>query len=181
MWKTIQPEQIQDNPFTLIAKDHLLLTACEKKTSEEGDAPTGKPSALAVNWGGLGVLWSKCVATIYLRPTQSTKALIDGAEEFSLCVLPQKYKSAVDYCKDHPNKAGDNLVDCKLDVEYTGCVPWIKQARLVLFCQKLYAQELDPFCFSQQRVYKQNYRKDDLHTMYIAEIVKVMTETRGLA
>lgn len=179
MWKTIQPEQIQDNPFTLIGKDHLLLTACEKSTDEAGGVSQGKPSVLAVSWGGLGVLWSKCVATVYLRPARDTKALIDEAEEFSLCALPQKYKAAVDYCKDHPNKGGENLAACKLGVEYTGGVPWIKQAHLVLFCQKLYAQELDPFCFSQQKVYKQNYRKDDLHTMYIAQIIKVMKETKG--
>ena len=124
-------------------------------------------------------MWNKCVATVYLRPSRDTNSIIDGAEEFSLCVLPQKYKGAVDYCKSHSRKAGDNLAACKLDVEYTDGIPWIKQSRLVLFCQKLYAQQFDPFCFSQEKVYKQNYRKDDLHTMYIAEIVKIMTETRG--
>ena len=179
MWKTIQPEQIQDNPFKLIAKDSFLLTACERAADKAGVVPQGKPTATAVSWGGLGVLWNKCVATIYLRPTRGTKVLIDGAEEFSLCVLPQKYKSAVDYCKSHPDKEGNNLAACKLEVEYTNGVPWVKQSRLVLFCQNLYAQELDPFCFSQERVYKQNYRKDDLHTMHIAQIIKVMAETRG--
>ena len=124
-------------------------------------------------------MWNKCVATVYLRPSRYTKELIDRGEDFSLCVLPQKYKSALDYCKSHSDKDGDNIAACKLDVEYTNGVPWVKQSRLVLFCQKLYAQELDPFCFTQDKVYKQNYRKDDLHTMYIAEIVKVMTETRG--
>ena len=124
-------------------------------------------------------MWNKCVATVYLRPSRYTKELIDRGEDFSLCVLPQKYKSALDYCKSHSDKGSDNIAAAKLDVEYTNGVPWIKQSRLVLFCQKLYAQELDPFCFTQDKVYKQNYRKDDLHTMYIAEIIKVMTETRG--
>ena len=179
MWKTIQSEQIQDNPFKLIGKEWLLVTVCEKHTGEDGEVSTGKPNAMTASWGGLGVLWNKSVATIYLRPSRYTKELIDKGEDFSLCVLPQKYKSALDYCGCHSGRAHDKLAACKLDVEYMGGVPWVKQSRLVLFCKKLYAQELDPFCFSQERVYKQNYRKDDLHTMYIAEIVKVMADIRS--
>jgi len=56
--------------------------------------------------------------------------------------------------------------------------PWIKQARLVLFCRKLYAQELNPFSFTDEHICDQNYRKNDFHTMYIGEITKVIADTK---
>ncbi len=180
MLKTIRPEAIQDNTFKMIGKDWMLVTACTKKISEDGNIVTGRPNTMTASWGGLGVLWNKNVATIYLRPTRYTKEIIDSTDTFSLSVLSEKFKTALDYCGSHSGRDEDKFKASKLDVEYMNGTPWIKQARLVLFCQKLYAQELDPYSFVDEKLCNQNYRKNDFHTMYIAEITKVLVESRDL-
>ena len=180
MLKTIKPELISDNPFKLIGDDWMLISACTCRYDDEGNIVTGRPNMMTASWGGMGVLWNKKVATVYIRPSRYTKELIDQSDTFSLSILPNKYKSALDYCGSHSGRDEDKFQKTKLNVEYMNGTPWIKESRLVIFCNKLYAQEFDPFCFANEKLCKQNYRKDDFHTMYIGEITKVLAETSDM-
>ena len=96
MMKTIRPEQLDDNAFKMIGKDWMLVSACTKEIIPDGDIKTGRVNTMTASWGGVGVLWNKPVATIYLRPTRYTKEIIDQTDTFSLSVLPDKYKNATD-------------------------------------------------------------------------------------
>ena len=179
MFKNIRPEAITDNPFKMISKDWMLVTACTKTVDEEGNVRTGRVNTMTASWGGAGFLWNKPVATIYIRPSRYTKEIIDQTDTFSLSILPEnKYKTALDYCGSHSGRDGDKFKAAKLDVQYTNDTPWIKQARLVLICRKLYAQEFSPYSFTDEKILNQNYKKDDFHTMYIGEIIKVMEDKR---
>ena len=178
MLKTIRPEALTDNPFKLIGKDWMLISTCTTRQTEDGEIITGTPNTMTASWGGLGILWNKPVATIYIRPQRYTKELIDQSEYFSLSVLSEKYRNALNYCGQHSGRDGDKFKAAKLDVEYTNSIPWVKQARLVLFCRKLYAQELDPYSFTDSHICDQNYRKNDFHTMYIAEIIRVTVDDK---
>lgn len=178
MMKKIQPESISDNAFSMIGKDWLLVSACTKEIVPDGEIKTGRVNTMTASWGGMGVLWNKDVATIYLRPSRYTKEIIDQTDTFSISVLSDKYRNALNYCGTHSGRDGDKLRPAKLEVNYLNGTPWIKQARLVLICKKLYVQEFDPNCFCEELLCKQNYKKDDFHTMYIGEIIRVMEDRR---
>ena len=65
---TFQPipmESFEFNPFTKIGKDWALVTAGTKL----------KSNAMTVSWGGVGVLWGKNVAFIFIRDSRYTKEL----------------------------------------------------------------------------------------------------------
>lgn len=173
MMKNIRPEAITDNTFKIIGKDAMLVTACTTSTDEEGNVKIGRVNTMTASWGGFGVLWNKNVATIYIRPSRYTKEILDQTDFFSLSFFDEKYKTALDYCGKHSGRDGDKFRPAKLDLEYNNYVPWIRQARMVVFCRKLYAQPFDPYSFTDELICKQNYRKDDFHTMYIGEITKV--------
>ncbi len=178
MMKEIRPEQIPDNAISLISRDWMLVTACTKSVDPEGKITTGRVNTMTASWGGLGELWNKPVATIYIRPQRYTKEIIDETDTFSLSVLPEKYRQALNFCGSHSGRDGDKFKPTKLDVLYNNGTPYIKQARLILFCRKLYAQPFDPNCFIEEKMLKQNYKKDDFHTMYIGEIYKVLIDRR---
>ena len=178
MMKEIRPEQIPDNAISLISRDWMLVTACTKSVDPEGKITTGRVNTMTASWGGLGELWNKPVATIYIRPQRYTKEIIDETDTFSLSVLPEKYRQALNFCGSHSGRDGDKFKPAKLDVLYNNGTPYIKQARLILFCRKLYAQPFDPNCFIEEKMLKQNYKKDDFHTMYIGEIYKVLIDRR---
>ena len=78
-FKQISPEQITRSPFTLIGKDWALLT---------GGTPE-KCNPMTVSWGGVGILWNKPVATVYVRPQRYTLGLLNENEQFTLCFFAE--------------------------------------------------------------------------------------------
>ena len=76
-FKEIKPEELQKNPFQMIGKEWLLVTA-------EKD---GKANTMTASWGGVGVMWGRNVAFIVIRPQRYTKEFIDASDKLSLSVL----------------------------------------------------------------------------------------------
>ena len=71
-FREISVEQLKDNPFTLINKDWMLITA--------GDAE--KHNTMTASWGGVGELWGKYVSTIYIRPQRYTLEFVEREEYY---------------------------------------------------------------------------------------------------
>ena len=63
-----------DNPFRLIGKDWMLITA-----EKDNDVNT-----MTASWGGMGVMWGKDIVLIAVRESRYTKEFIDGSSTFSL-------------------------------------------------------------------------------------------------
>ena len=61
-FKEIKPEELQKNPFQMIGKEWLLVTA-------EKD---GKANTMTASWGGVGVMWGRNVAFIVIQKNLST-------------------------------------------------------------------------------------------------------------
>lgn len=162
--KQIEINEFSENPFKLIGSDWMLITA------KKGD----KTNMMTASWGGVGILWNKPVATIYVRPQRYTKEFIDNEEYFSLCVLPEEYRQILNYCGTKSGRDEDKILASKLTVVESEKAPIFKESRLVLICKKLYAQDLTEESFIDKSLVEKNYQAKDFHTMYIAEIEKVL-------
>ncbi|MBQ5645498.1 MAG: flavin reductase family protein, partial [Treponema sp.] len=163
--KQIEINEFSENPFKLIGSDWMLITA------KKGD----KTNMMTASWGGVGILWNKPVATIYVRPQRYTKEFIDNEEYFSLCVLPEEYRQILNYCGTKSGRDEDKIAETKLTIDESEKAPIFKEARLVLICKKLYAQDLTEQSFIDKSLVEKNYKAKDFHTMYIAEIEKILT------
>ena len=163
--KQIEINEFSENPFKLIGSDWMLITA------KKGD----KTNMMTASWGGVGILWNKPVATIYVRPQRYTKEFIDNEEYFSLCVLPEDYRQILNYCGTKSGRDEDKIAETKLTIDESEKAPIFKEARLVLICKKLYAQDLTEQSFIDKSLVEKNYKAKDFHTMYIAEIEKILT------
>ena len=163
--KQIEINEFSENPFKLIGSDWMLITA------KKGD----KTNMMTASWGGVGILWNKPVATIYVRPQRYTKEFIDNEEYFSLCVLPEEYRQILNYCGTKSGRDEDKIAETKLTIDESEKAPIFKEARLVLICKKLYAQDLTEQSFIDKSLVEKNYKAKDFHIMYIAEIEKILT------
>lgn len=167
-FQSIDPKQISDNPFTLIGNDWLLITAGDMEHH----------NTMTASWGGVGVLWNKPVATIYVRPQRHTKGFLDASEFFTLSVLPSEMRDVLTYCGRHSGSEVDKDKACSLTpfaavADNARSVAY-EQARLVLVCRKLYADSIKPEGFFDPEVDAKNYPDQDYHQMYIGEIVAVL-------
>ena len=72
--KEIQTSQLHSDAFTMIGKEWMLVSA-------ERD---GVVNTMTASWGGMGILWNKKVAFVFLRPQRYTKEFIDQKDCFTL-------------------------------------------------------------------------------------------------
>lgn len=159
-------EALKENAFTMIGKDWLLLTA--KKD--------GKVNTMTASWGGVGVMWGKQVAFLFIRPQRYTKEFVDAAAELSVSVLPEKYRKELNYFGTVSGRDEDKIAKSGLKTAECEGVPYFEDARLAFICKKLYAQPLEADCFIEKDNIDKWYQNSDYHTMYVVEIEKVLAE-----
>lgn len=167
MFQKIAPETLDQNVFDMIGKQWLLV--CAQKE--------GKVNAMTASWGGMGVLWNKQVATIYIRPQRYTKEFIDDADTFSIMVFPAEQRSLLKYMGTVSGRDEDKVAHCKLTCNHIDETPYFQEASLTITCKKIYKQEMLPACFLDTAIEQKNYPQKDYHHMYIGEIIGIYKKT----
>lgn len=163
-YKKIDPQQMQGNPFAMIGSEWMLVTA------QQG----GRVNTMTASWGGLGVLWRKNVAFVFIRPQRYTKQFVDQSERFTLSFYGEEHRKALAYLGRVSGKDEDKIATVGFEPREFDGAPAFAQARLVLVCKKLYAQDLQPGCFMPGAPCDADcYPEKDYHTMYVAEVEAV--------
>ncbi|MGN0771925.1 MAG: flavin reductase [Christensenellales bacterium] len=163
--KHIKAEDIQKSCFSLIGKDWMLITAQDGK---------GKVNTMTASWGGMGVLWGRQVAFVFIRPQRYTKQFVDASHSLSLSFFDGDYRKELAYLGKVSGRDCDKIKECNFDVAYDGDVPYISQASLVVSGKVLYAQTLSSDCFFDDKAIEQWYPAKDFHTMYVVGIDSVL-------
>ena len=163
-WKEITPNEITKDPFSLIGKDWMLVTAGDKE----------KANTMTASWGTIGSLWEKPVAIIWVRPQRYTKEFVDESDKVTLSFYPWEDHQMLGYMGTHSGRDEDKIEKCGLTTVNDDGYVYFQQANLVLFGHKLYQQDVQEVCFKDETVLNDVYPKRDLHTMYIYEIKKVI-------
>lgn len=162
MLKKIDLKTLNDNVFSLMSDQWMLVTA-------------GTPercNTLTAGWGGLGVLWGKPVATIYIRPQRYTYEFIEESDYFTLSFFDDSYRPQLKLCGTKSGRDMDKIAACEFTVVAgEGDAPYFAQAKLVLVCKKNYRQRMDPTCFIGGEQEKW-YPNKDYHEIYMGEIVE---------
>ena len=164
---TFQPypiDLIEFDPFTKIGKEWMLITA------SEGD----KINAMTASWGGVGVLWGKNAAFIFVRVSRYTKELIDRSDHFSLTFFDNSHKSALKYFGMVTGRREDKIKTAKMNVNYYEDIPFIDEGNFVICCRKISATPILPEQFLDSEIQEKWYADGDLHTMYVGEIIQIL-------
>ncbi|MBE5876410.1 MAG: flavin reductase family protein [Lachnospiraceae bacterium] len=163
-FQPITIDMLEINPFEKIGKDWALVTAGTKE----------KANTMTVSWGGLGVIWGKNVAFIFIRDSRYTKEFIDNGDFFSVTFFDEEYKKALSYCGSHSGRSEDKMTAAGLTLASKHSIPYIDEGNLVLLCNKLSATRITEDSFLTPEIKEKWYPDGDMHTMYIAEIIEVM-------
>ena len=155
---------LEMNPFTKIGKEWMLITAGDEQ----------KANTMTASWGGIGVLWGKNVVYIFVRETRYTKEFIDKGDTFSLTFLDESYKSALKYMGAVSGRDENKIDNAKMHVDYCQHTPYIDEGNFVLICKKMSATSITPDQFIDPEIKDKWYADNNLHTMYIGEIVEVL-------
>lgn len=163
--KEIDVEQLHSDPFTMIGKEWMLVSA-----EHEGVVNT-----MTASWGGVGILWNKKVAFVFIRPQRYTKEFIDASDTFSLSFYDESYRQKLAYLGKVSGRDEDKIAKAELHIARDDNTPYFEEANTVLICRKLYKQDLREDCFLDTSLIDKNYPNKDYHTMYVVEIEKAFT------
>lgn len=156
-------EELEFNPFKTIGQDCGLVSSGTSKAA----------NTMTISWGGVGVLWGKNVAFIFVRDSRFTKEFIDKNDFFSVSFMKKAYKEALNYCGTHSGRSGDKVPKAGLTWNYKHSIPFIDESDFILLCHKMSATRITKDSFLQPEIEKW-YTTGDMHTMYIGEIIEVL-------
>lgn len=149
--------------FSAFEKDWALLTA-------------GTPehfNTMTISWGGLGTLWGKSVATVYVRPSRYTWQFMESSDYFTVSFYPTDFRDALTTLGTLSGRDGDKVAKTDLTPVPAGESVTFAQAHTTLLCRKLYAQDMDPAALDTQ-LREKIYGDEPLHRMYIGEVVQIL-------
>ncbi|MCD8284475.1 MAG: flavin reductase family protein [Opitutae bacterium] len=167
-FKQIPVAEFTAHPFSLINRGWMLIAAGNRE----------KFNAMTASWGGLGTLWNKPVAFVFIRPQRYTKEFVDANERFSLSFPPAQFRKAMSYIGTVSGRDENKIEKSGLTSAFDAAgTPYFEEAHTVLLCRKLYAQPMgEEFFLDGGKVVKSCYPLKDFHTLYVGEIEKVLSE-----
>jgi flavin reductase (DIM6/NTAB) family NADH-FMN oxidoreductase RutF len=168
-FKQISPEELNQNPFVAIGSEWMLIAA------EKG----GKTNAMTASWGGVGIMWGKPAAFVFIRQTRYTKEFVDAVDHFTLNFFGGKFKKELGYFGRVSGRDEDKIAKTGMNVSTVENVPVFDDATTVLVCRKMFTQKIDEAGFIDRKVLEQNYEigsSESMHSIYIAEIEKVLVK-----
>ena len=165
---TFQPypiDVIEFNPFVKFGQEWAALT------TEDNDA---RLNTMTISWGGVGVLWGKNVATVYVRESRYSKELMDAGDYFSITFFEKHYHRSLQYLGAVSGRQEDKFKGAGLTVNRHMAVPFVDEGNFVIICRKLSATKIQMTDFIDPKIEPDYYGKGDPHTMYVGEIMELL-------
>lgn len=163
----IDLNELHVSPSALIGKQWMLITA-------------GTPqhfNCMTASWGGLGFLWNRPVAFVFVRPNRHTCSFIENHPAFTLTFMPEKYRQDLVFCGRNSGRTVDKMAHTALRPSTTPAgLPTFQEAELVLECRKMFRTTLQEADFlNWNEVSPAWYTEDNpLHYLYICEITTAL-------
>jgi len=163
-FKKIDPKDFQGNVIQKIGFDWMLITAGNRE----------KFNTMTASWGGMGYLWNKPVAFIFIRPQRFTYEFAEANEYFSLHFFDERYREILDFCGTKSGRDVNKIAQTGLKVFASSRNNiYYEQSYLQMECRKLYFDDINPEYFLDEKIIR-NYPKNDFHRFYIGEIVECL-------
>ena len=161
-FKKIEPTAISGNLIKKIGHEWMLITA-----GNSTDFNT-----MTASWGGMGFLWNKPVAFIFIRPQRFTYQFAEKNTFFTLHFFEEEYREILNFCGSKSGRDVDKIAHTGLEVfNSPNDNIYYGQSYLQMECRKLYFDDIDPFHFLDDKIIR-NYPKSDFHRFYIGEILE---------
>ena len=166
-FKTVNPNEINENFIKNIGDEWMLISAGNKD----------KYNMMTASWGFAGVMWGAPTAIAAVRPQRYTMEFMKSKDYFTLSFFGDDKKIHAVCGKEsgrNVNKTEKTGLTPLFDNDTES--PYFDEARLVLICKKVYAQDLDKNSFIDTDIVDKIYPENDFHTMFYGKIIKALVK-----
>ncbi|MDR0761959.1 MAG: hypothetical protein LBF13_02785 [Campylobacteraceae bacterium] len=156
-------KDFKDSAIERISKEWMLITAGNKDDY----------NTMTASWGGIGYLWERSVAFIFVRPTRYTYDFMEKNVRFTLTFFDKSLKNRVH--KICGSKSGRNIDKAKeaeiSPIYFDNDTISFEEAKEIIICKKIYIGDFMPENFIDKSI-NNLYPAKDYHRIYIGEIEK---------
>lgn len=175
-FRQISPYELTENPMKMIGKDWMLVSAAD---GTDGTCFGKNYNTMTASWGGVGVLWGKPVAYVFIRPERNTYLFTEESEYMTLSFFGGERRDDLTFCGRNSGRDVDKAAKCGLtpvfEEDEGGRSVYFEEASCVMKLRRLYGDSIKP-----ERFYDEApldfYRTDGLHKMYVCEICEVLVK-----
>ncbi len=131
-------------------------------------------NTMTISWGGLGTLWSRPVAAVYVKPIRHTFGFLEANDFFTVSFYPSAYKQDLAILGSRSGRDGDKVALTGLTPKPLDKGMTFAQAEVTLVCRKLYWQDLllERIPMDAREKF---YVEEPPHRMYIGEVADILS------
>jgi len=133
----------------------------------------GRPNAMTIGWGQIGIVWSRPVFTVLVRKSRYTYACIRTADSFTVNVPgPGRLTGELNLCGTKSGREIDKFVECTFTPTPGREVstPIIEECDLHYECKIIARTQQGRSDFVSDAVLDRYYKDDDHHLIVFGEI-----------
>ncbi len=160
-FKEITAEELNENTFSLISKEYMLITAGNRE----------KYNMMTASWGFFGEMWGHHEVMAVVRPQRYTMEFIQNQDFFTLSFYGDQ-KDIHKICGSKSGRDVNKTQQAGLNPIFDGDSVYFDEARLVIVCKKEYISPFIPEGFSDTEPLK--WYNSDYHNMVFGKIVKIL-------
>lgn len=157
----------KEDTIDLIGRQWMLITA----GSQCGF------NTMTASWGGIGYLWNRPVAFVFVRPERYTHEFIEQSNHMTLSFYDESYRKALQTCGTKSGRDTDKVKAAGLTpLELMPEAITFAESRLTLVGRKLFKCAMKETDFLGQEVLHRWYNDQpggSLHDIYVVEIESV--------
>lgn len=158
----------KENAFDLIGKEWMLVTA----------GTEDKFNTMTASWGGVGILWNKPVAFLFIRPERYTHGFLEENERVTLSFYGEEYRKALQICGTKSGRDTNKVKECGITpLKLESGAMTFAESRMTLDCRKLFMAEMTEANFIDREIIDKQYgAHGGWHSVYVVEIESVYTK-----
>ena len=148
--------------------DGLLLASLD---------PQGKPNAMAIGWGSLGIVWSRPMFVALVRFSRYTFECVEATGDFTVNVPYPGMADAVQFCGSVSGRDHAKFTECGFTAGDSETVksPYIDECGLVYECRVVQHTDVVPENFDP-KIISEFYAGGDFHHGYFGEILRTIAD-----
>ncbi len=164
--QSIELNRFQCPPFHQWSERWFLLCA--------GTLSPAKFNVMTVAWGGFGVLWSRPIVWVAVRPSRYTYDFMENYSSFTLSAFPPALQPKLSLCGSKSGREINKIEATALKpIPSTHTeAPGFDEAELILECRKIHFEDFNPDHFLDERI-EDNYNGSNYHRLYTGEVLAI--------
>ena len=132
----------------------------------------GKPNVMTIGWGTMGVIWSRPIFIVMVRPSRYSYSRLEEMSDFTVNVLPRERAAAASHCGAVSGRDHDKFQEMHLTAAHSREVraPIVQECIVHYECRTVHRNDVVPLALAQA-VREEAYPEGDFHRVYFGEIV----------